>query len=78
MNLPKHLQGDGPCEDCGTPDNIIWYVESEFWNEIMRKGGEHRDPFLCIVCFVRRTDEAGYVPSGWRLTPMFQWQRRER
>lgn len=73
--LPAYLQGDGPCQDCLTLDNIIWFTESVFWNAIMRPEGYTRDGILCIPCFVVRVKDAGYNPTGWRLLPEWPWIR---
>jgi hypothetical protein len=72
--LPEHLRGDGPCGDCGTLDNIIWFTESVLWNAVMRPDGETGDPLLCIPCFVKRVDAAGLAPTGWRLIPDWHWE----
>ena len=73
--LPKRLQGDGPCDDCGTVDNIIWSTASVFWNAVIHPRGEiEADPLLCVVCFVVRTEKAGFRPTGWQLTPEFHWE----
>lgn len=81
MTLPIELRGDGPCTDCGTKNNVIWFTDSVFWNEICRQG-EYTEPTLCIPCFVVRADRAGFYPTGWRLIPDWHWEtyeeRRER
>jgi hypothetical protein len=73
-SLPEVLRGDGPCDDCGTAENIIWFTESVFWNAIMRPPGYERDGILCIPCFVKRADDAGYAPNGWMLLPQWHWE----
>lgn len=70
--FPAHLRGDGPCQDCGTLDNISWFTESVFWNDVVKRHGP--DKILCIPCFVIRTDAVGYFPTGWRLLPDFHWE----
>lgn len=73
--VPRRIQGDGPCSDCGTADNIIWSTSSILWNAVIRPQGEvEADPFLCIPCFVVRVDKAGFAPTGWTLTPEFHWE----
>jgi hypothetical protein len=72
-SLPEHLRGDGPCTDCGTADNIVWFTESVFWNAVCRQG-DYVEPMLCIPCFVVRAHDAGYAPTGWRLLPDFHWE----
>ena len=74
--LPDQLRGDGPCADCGTEDNVIWFTDSVFWNAVVRPDGG-MDGLLCIPCFVVRVDAAGYAPIGWRLTPLWHWETRE-
>lgn len=74
-NVPEHIRGDGPCGDCGTPDNIIWSTDSPLWNRVIRPQGEiEADPFLCVPCFVVRVDKAGLSPTGWRLVPDWHWE----
>lgn len=73
------LQGDGPCDECGTTDNIVWFTDDTLWNGAVRAdhwadrayGGE---PILCIRCFVKICEERGFRPTGWRLLP--QWPVR--
>jgi hypothetical protein len=72
MMMPEDLRGDGPCADCGTLDNIVWFTESVFWNDVVRRDGT--DAILCIPCFVVRVDAAGYRPTGWRLLPEWHWE----
>jgi hypothetical protein len=64
--VPDHLRGDGPCTDCGTLDNVVWFTESVFWNAVCRQG-DYVEPMLCIPCFVKRVDKIGYYVNGWRL-----------
>lgn len=73
MGLPSHLRGDGPCDDCGTRDNIVWFTENPLWNEVCPRGG-----LVCIPCFVQRVDQAGLMPTGWRLLPDWHWTTRDR
>jgi hypothetical protein len=75
--LPHKLRGDGPCGDCGTLDNIVWFTESVFWNAVMRPPGYEDEPLLCIPCFVIRADAAGYFPTGWRLLPDWHWETKD-
>lgn len=72
MVLPEHLRGDGPCTDCGTLDNIVWFTDNVFWNDICRRG-DYIEPTLCIPCFVKRVDTMHYRPTGWRLLPEWSW-----
>jgi hypothetical protein len=75
MTLPDQLRGDGPCADCGTKDNICWFTESVFWNEVVRNNDPSAmDAILCIPCFVIRVEAKGYKPTVWRLTPEFHWE----
>jgi hypothetical protein len=78
--LPAELRGDGPCGDCGTVDNVVWFTESVFWNRVMRRpdvAAEAAGGIVCIPCFVVRTDAAGLYPTGWRLLPDFHWETRD-
>lgn len=73
--MRAEIRGDGPCDDCGTVDNIIWFTDNVLWNEVIRAGrGERSDPFLCIPCFVGHVDAAGLAPTGWRLVPDWHWE----
>lgn len=63
------LNGDVPCQDCGTEENIIWFTESVFWNHICPEDS----PILCITCFVKRVEKVGYHPRAWRLLPEWDW-----
>lgn len=74
--------GDGPCEDCGTPDNIVWFTDSAFWNNVMwrHSGLEWGDvgipsPILCLPCFIKRAEAVGYRPTGWHVSPEWPWRR---
>lgn len=77
--LPEHLRGDGPCSNCGTADNIVWFTDSVFWNEVVRTEPRLTDDaeILCILCFVKMTARRGIDPVGWRLTPEFPIRYRE-
>lgn len=79
MTLPEHLRGDGPCKDCGTLDNIVWFTDNVLWNEVVGGPGTMDDPggLLCILCFVKRTDAARLWPSAWRLLPEWHWETIE-
>ena len=50
------LHGNGPCDDCGTQDNIIWFTDDVLWNAVCRPPGYEMDPILCIRCFVARVE----------------------
>jgi hypothetical protein len=73
-DLPEHLRGDGPCSDCGTVDNPGWFTDSVFWNEVVRQG-DYIEPILCINCFVKRVDAAGFA-CNWRLLPEWHWETK--
>lgn len=77
MTLPDELRGDGPCGDCGTSDNIVWFADNVFWNAVMGGPEALGDPggIVCIPCFVTRVKAAGFRPSGWRLYPEWAWTR---
>jgi len=80
MTMPDHLRGDGPCSDCGTLDNVVWFTDNVLWNHVMAfPEVSFDDPggILCIPCFVIRVDAAGLFPTGWRLLPDFHWETRE-
>ncbi len=65
VSLPASLRGDGPCADCGTFENIIWYMDNSDWNEVMDPTDD-RYRILCIPCFVVRAAERGRR-GAWRL-----------
>ena len=69
--LPKEMQGDGPCNDCGTVDNPVWFTDNVFWNDVVRTEGP--DKVLCVNCFVIRAEKK-YKVTGWRLLPDWNWQ----
>lgn len=73
--LPRRLHGDGPCQDCGGA-NIIWFADNVLWNRVMGGPDAHDDPggIVCVTCFVRRVDDAGLAPRGWRLVPDWHWE----
>lgn len=77
-HLPDHLQGDGPCQDCGTPDNIRWFAPSVLWNHVMGGPEAMGDPggVICIPCFIKRTDAAGLAPVSWQLVPQWRWTEK--
>lgn len=77
--LPKRLQGDGPCSNCGTRENIVWFTDNVFWNEVIRRRSSvwrNYEPILCINCFVNEVDQVGLEPTGWRLVPEFPWREK--
>ena len=76
--IPEHLQGDGPCSNCGTVDNIIWFTESVFWNAVVRVSPRLTDnaEILCIPCFVIMADQRGYR-CHWRLLPEWHWETKD-
>lgn len=76
--LPDHLRGDGPCQDCRTPDNIGWFAPNVVWNHVMGGPEAMGDPggIICIPCFVKRTDAAGLAPTGWQLVPEWRWTEK--
>lgn len=77
--VPEHLQGDGPCQDCGTVHNIRWFTPNVFWNVVIGGPAALGDPggIFCIPCFVKRVDDAGYDPISWQLVPQWRWTERE-
>jgi len=75
--LPVELRGDGPCGDCGTLDNIMWFTENVLWNRVTGEDVVREMPhgaILCIVCFVKRAHEVGLRPTGWRLMAEWPWR----
>lgn len=77
MTLPDRITGDGPCADCGTTENIVWFTESAFWNHVVRNDDpDAMDAILCIPCFVTRVDAKGLRPTGWRLILDWHWETK--
>lgn len=77
VTLPIELRGDGPCGDCGTLDNFVWFTENVLWNRATGENVVHEMPFgaiLCVTCFVRRAHDAGLRPQGWRLMADWPWR----
>jgi hypothetical protein len=74
--LPVHLRGDGPCQSCGTVDNICWFTASPFWNNVVGGPGCMDDPggIYCINCFVILADKVGMRPTAWQLVPEWPWR----
>lgn len=68
--MKEQFRGDGPCDDCGTLDNPIWFTDNVFWNDVM---GDEVGKILCPQCFVVRA-ESKYRPTGWRFIPDFKWE----
>lgn len=72
--MNPEIVGDGPCDDCGTAENPIWFTDNVLWNTVIRPHGEvQADPFLCPTCFIIRVHESGLRPTGWRLIPDWSW-----
>lgn len=75
--VPLHLRGDGPCDKCGTVENIVWFTENVLWNRVTREGLTHEErsaSILCIYCFVTMADAVGLRPTGWRLLAEWPWR----
>lgn len=71
--LPTEARGDGPCMDCGTLDNPVWFTDNVTWNWVLGGDSARVDPggLLCPVCFVARAHAAGLRPVSWRIYPEF-------
>lgn len=79
------LDGDTPCAECGANTNIVWFTDSTFWNNVVRREGEvvygyamkrwGGDPILCLPCFIKVAEERGFRPTGWRVSP--EWPVRK-
>jgi hypothetical protein len=75
MNMPEKVRGDGPCQRCGTPDNIVWFTEDVFWNHVMRAPeSKFEDGIICIPCFAVLAHDMGFRPTGWRLLAEWPWR----
>lgn len=75
--VPPLVRGDGPCADCGTLNNIVWFTDNVFWNAVTGESVVYADrtgAVLCVGCFVTRA-EAIFHPTGWRLIPEFSWTK---
>lgn len=58
-------RGEGPCMDCGTLDNPIWFAPSELWNRVVGSP----NGFLCPWCFIVRAERVVDVRGGWLIQP---------
>lgn len=58
------------CQDCGV-DNPVWFTPSGLWNRVMGGPDARDDPggLVCPICFMKRAEKAGVVPTAWVLTP---------
>lgn len=76
--LPEHIRGDGPCSNCGTRNNPIWFTESVFWNAVVRVEPRLTDnaEILCMPCFIIMADQRGYK-CHWRLLPEWHWETKD-
>ncbi len=76
--LPEHIRGDGPCSNCGTRNNPIWFTESVFWNAVVRVEPRLTDDaeILCMPCFIIMADQRGYR-CHWRLLPEWHWETKD-
>ena len=71
--LPEHLRGDGPCFNCGTLDNPVWFTDSEIWNGVVRRDPGAMDQILCFPCFVTAADiRYEWQITGWSIQP--EWR----
>jgi hypothetical protein len=68
-----YLQGDSPCMDCGSKDNLFWTTHNVFWNSVMED--VEGSGILCVYCFARRSEEK-YKVRGWYFTPQFKWEEK--
>lgn len=79
LATPSHLRGDGPCQDCGSL-NIVWFTDNVVWNAVMEAekhvfaSDRPETGILCPFCFVKRAEDAGLQPTGWRITPEWPWR----
>lgn len=67
------LEGAHPealCQDCAGP-NRVWFAPSPLWNLVMGGPEAKGDPggIVCPMCFIRRAEEAGIVPTAWVVAP---------
>lgn len=58
------------CQDCAR-DNPVWFAPNAVWNLALGGPDAKGDPggILCPLCFIRRAEAAGIVPTGWELRP---------
>lgn len=77
--LPAHLRGDGPCADCGTFDNPVWFTDNILWNHVTGESVYAEDAhsaILCPNCFVKRADAVGLEPTGWHISAEWPWRAK--
>lgn len=58
------------CMDCAG-HNPVWFAPNKVWNLVIGGPDANDDPggFYCPVCFIRRAEASGFVPTGWELRP---------
>lgn len=58
------------CDDCNG-HNPVWFAPNGLWNLVMGGPDAKGDPGGCIcpVCFIKRAEAAGQLPTGWELRP---------
>lgn len=61
------------CDDCSGP-NPVWYAPNALWNLVMGGPEAKDDPggMICPVCFIKRAEDGGHVPTAW----MLHWELR--
>lgn len=83
----KSGRGDGPCAECGTSDNPVWFTDDVLWNNVVRRWASGEDGYaatrwdtagdaiLCLPCFIEVVEERGYRPTSWRVIPVWPIRR---
>lgn len=61
--LHPDIRGNGPCNDCNTVNNIVWFTHNPYWNAVV---GDQA-LILCVVCFAIRAHVKGLHPIAWAL-----------
>jgi hypothetical protein len=57
------------CDECGGPNILGWYVDSDVWNRVMGRGTEKDETgrILCPICFTDRAHSLGVSTTAWHL-----------
>ncbi len=72
--MKDRISGNIACINCLTREDIIWYTDNVFWNEVM--GKNERNKILCVYCFTKRAEKKFKI-MGWRLLPDWKWVKSD-
>lgn len=55
---------EATCEACGNT-HIVWFVANDLWNRVVGNS----QGILCPVCFAKRAEAVGIIPTAWEIRP---------